>query len=355
MSKYKRTTIGGLIIAFFSWIGQACSPFGKPVDKEISSSYFFSKSGNEIIYSQSGNWFELGKTKIKNVDTGSFAVLSDYLAKDKNSAFYQGKIINLPIDLATLKTGKGELMYFTFLDKNNVYSYNRDDEVVYVIKKADPITFERVDFFWSKDATHRFYQDKFIDVDYATFEVINETFGKDTNKVYMYAHLTGVNPIEADASSIKKFDDEYVYDNNNFYYYAYYVRQELIDTLNTMPYRNLEDVDVLNDTYIKIGNKIYEHGFLLENVDAQEFKLLDFLYAKDDKRAYYLGSLIKESEASTFESVGMEYSKDRNNVYYLDKIVVDANPATFRKSEGHYYYEDGVNKYNEGVLITDEE
>ena len=354
MSTSKRTTIGGIIIAFFSWIGQACSPFGNPVDKDISSSYFFSKSGNEVIYSPSGNWFELGKTKMKDVDANSFTVLSEYLAKDNTKAFYNGEPIDSPIDLATLKAGEGEHMYFTFVDKNHVYSQNREDDV-YIIKGADPLSFERTDLDWSKDATQHFYQGKLIDVDYGTFEVINETFCKDTNRVYRYGYLTGVTPFDADAANIKKFDNEYVYDNQNFYYYAYYVRQELVDKLNTMPYSNLEHVKVLNDTYIQIDSNIYEHGFLLKNIDALKFELLEFLYAKDDKHAYYWGSLIEESDASSFEIIEMEYSKDKNNVYYHDKIVVDANPSTFRRSKDHYYYEDGVNRYYDGEIITDEE
>ena len=57
------------------------------VNKKLSNQFYF-KDG-DVYFCRMGNFFELGAQKIEGADKETFEVIDEYLAKDKNTIYYQ--------------------------------------------------------------------------------------------------------------------------------------------------------------------------------------------------------------------------------------------------------------------------
>lgn len=97
------------------------TPLGKCINKNVSDSYYHSKSSpkDEVVYSRRGNWFEIGATKFK-VDVKTFTPLAADIAKDKNFVYFAHKP-QPHVDHASFQV-KGDVLQ----DKNHIYSRTND-------------------------------------------------------------------------------------------------------------------------------------------------------------------------------------------------------------------------------------
>ena len=187
-------TILKIIFAPVIWLIQACNPLGNPVDQDISDSHFYNKKKTDVIYSPMGNWFELGKTPL-NVDIESFQVLNNKFCKDKNHAYYLAAVIeHQKIDVASFTAKTDDWMWHIGLDKEHVYYLERDFKEGETIAKtmliegADPNTYKKLDENFAKDDQHYFFDNKMIDVDYASFKKVNKTFYTDKKEAYYFTY-----------------------------------------------------------------------------------------------------------------------------------------------------------------------
>ncbi len=303
MPRLQMKTFLKILFAPVLWLFNACSPLGNPVDEKKSDSHYYNSKKTDIHYVPMGNWFELGNSPM-NADIESFEVLSRFLSKDKNRGYYtQHPIAEGTLDLGTFNAKEGVYMASIGFDKNHVYLFERTyekDQVVHprIVKGADPKTYVAKDFNWAKDHQNHYYRHQQIEVDYHTFQNLNESFSKDQDSVY-YQYLSSFKTIKADVTSFKVLDERYYAVDASHVFFNHYTGNETNTELRTLPIPTGEKVTLLNEAYLQIGPRIY------------------------------YGATPIEIDAESHEIVGTYYIKDKNNVYYQDRLVADADAASF--------------------------
>ncbi len=314
-----------ILFAPFIWLVHACSPLGSHVEKDVSDSFYFNKSKTDVIYSPMGNWFELEASKME-VDVASFKVLNRHIAKDKNRAYYQSTyIVNPDLDLTSFHTKQDQYMYNIGMDHQNVYLFERNyssKETVYqIITDADPQTFTIIDYDWAKDNQHYYHRYKPVQVDYESFERINNRFHMDKNQAYYHTHEL-FESFDVDVESFKKIDDVYAYDKNYVYHFVEYVKDRAENELKLIPNPDSRKVRILNSTHFTTGEKIYYQGFEIEGVDINTFKVIHEYHSKDRYKVYFEGIEIVGADAESFHYDDKIYRyKDKNHTYNQGKPV----------------------------------
>ncbi len=299
------------LIVLVSGLFFACNPLGKPVDPELSDNYYFTKDQSGVIFSPMGNWFELGKTAM-NIDASSFEVLGAYFAKDKDHVYYQSKPIQ--VDIGSFRVINEPWMWHIGLDKDHVYSFDSYNEPK-VILNADPHSYSKSDFDWAEDQNNHFYRDQIVAVDHETFKIVNDFFAVDSIQGYCYAE-DRFESFSANVNHFKRLDDYYAHDDQHIFYYAWYVRKEPVFSLKSLPYDAFSQVRVLDENHLRIAQKIYCQGFLIEEAEANTFELVGGMYAKDVDHVFYWGQNIPGADATSFQFDEANYSfKDKNHTY----------------------------------------
>lgn len=306
------------------WLFQACSPLGEPVDKTISNSHYYTKDKKDVIYSPGGNWFERGSEEIGIEDIASLEILNSSLCKDRNKAYFKYKPINdVEIDVNSLRTAPDSwnMNNSYAMDKNKVYYFystgGYDNEKSIIIEGANPEHFTVVDYGWGynwgKDGKNHFYDNKKIDADYASFQILSETFGKDKNKGFCYNYQF-LQEFEVDIATFEEVGKEYARDKNNIYHFARFnTNNESLNKLYTIPYLNYKEVTTWDYGYVCVASKVYYFGAEITLADASSFQTIDYFgYAKDKNHVYYSGGIIKDADPDTF-------TWDQNNRCFKDK------------------------------------
>jgi hypothetical protein len=355
-----------IIMAPFMFLLHSCTPLGKPVDSKISKSYFYSKNKKYIIFSTHGNWFELGKTPMKNVDMESFELVSELFAKDKNNVYFKGQPLKEKVDLPSFKiVNNSSLMAHYPVDKNYVYHVSGLlDYELQIIEGADPLTFHNIDLLWAKDAKHIFYKDKITPLNINSFEILNGYFCKDAENVYLSDDF--LTKIESDAPSTVDFNkDNIIYDKNHLFaltqYYKYEKNTELDvfewiakKKLHRIEYKNIRTLkNLAYGSYILVDDKVFICSDETLEFPASSFKKLgedNSPFAIADEKIYFYGLLIPGVDLESFELVespmaNAYYSKDKNSVYFRNTVVSQADPKTFRYDPKTRQYIDSKNKY----------
>ena len=76
--------------------------------------------------------------------------------------------------------------------------------------------------------------------------------------------------------------------------------------------------------YAKDKNHVYFQGKIIENINPNDFKVIDPLHAKTNRNVYFKNTIIPNADIDTFESLNGGYSMDKNN-YYREGVVVEEN------------------------------
>ncbi|UII33526.1 DKNYY domain-containing protein [Fulvivirga ulvae] len=357
----KNSPLSYLLIFIFSAIGQACSPFAGPVDKEKSDSYYYSKLKREIRYSPMGNWFALGNSKVDSADVSSFEVIDRDFGKDKDHIFYQDHIIDGEVDRETFKVKE-----FLCFDKNGVYlpvRYIADDlrekvpdgRYMFAIVEANPKTFVKLDQDWSKDDASYFYNYQKVDVDYQTFEVINGHFAKDKNKVYLLKSFS-IRESAIDPATAQKVDERYIVDKDSIYDFQQYLNGVEVDSLVSFKCYDSNSINFLGENFLLFDDKVVYDGVELPGVDSRSFRVVKNYYSKDKNRVYCGNRVIDGADPESFEVFEhMFYSKDKYNVYGDGIVIKEADAETFEpvNTDKSVLYKDKNHTYQWGK-ITDE-
>ena len=316
-----------LILAPLTWFLQACSPLGKPVDIEISDNFYYDKARTDIIYSSMGNWFELGKTPL-NADAESFEVLNSQIGKDRNHAYYKWHSIpSSKIDLKSFDASYADWMYHIGLDKDHVYSLGDDvidgewQLVMNVIEGADPNSFRQLDIYWSKDNSNHFYDHKMIPVAYESFEVINDTFAKDKDSVYLY-YQGRFETIDAGTEQFEKMDRYYARDSEAIYYFLSYVKGEQVEQLKKIPFKSYKSVEIRKEDYLLVDEQVFYRGILVEGANRAKLEVIHQDMAKDDQYVYYRDDIIQGADPETFDWDDEKFVyRDKNRTYNNEELT----------------------------------
>ena len=327
LPKLTMKTFLKILFAPLLWLFNACSPLGEPVDVEKSNNHYYNKKKTAVSYSSGGNWFAIGNSPM-NVDVESFEVIDGSFGKDKNRAYYMSNpIVYKGLDLDKLYVKEGYYMYNTAFDDNNVYTfidfYGGEEQIakVTVVANANPKTFIRLSYAFSKDDSHWFYRDQVIPVDYGSFENINLTFSKDNERVYMH-NIKKFKPIEADVRSFKILDaGNFAMDNLHVFSMSYEIDNDEATKLVSIPRKADEKVSLLNEVFLKIGDRIYHRGSYLPDLNPSEVEIIFFDYIKDKNHVYYQGTKLTDADAKTFEMKGQRKVGDKNGLFDGSKRI----------------------------------
>ncbi len=363
ITRAEHSPIAKLFLFIMAIIAQACSPFAGPVDESVSDSYYYSKSKKEIRYSPMGNWFSLGNTNL-NADVKSFKVLGRDFGKDKNHLYFKTNIIDNEVDVATFYVDEDD---YTCFDKDHVYiainympqeidGLHQEKKHLWKVAKANPKTFQKIDQDWSKDDKHYFYNYVPVNVDYDSFKVLNKSFAKDQNQVYLLKSYELLVATTIDPTTSKKINDRYIVDKNGVHDFQEYKNGKKVDSLTSIPYQNIEDLTILEDKYLLFDSNIIYDGAKIENADISSFKVIQFPYAKDKNHVFYFGEIIEEADPETFSIFEVSYySKDKNHVFASGKLLKGADVATFGPSNKKHslLYKDKNHTYRGDQIVED--
>ena len=304
-----------LKILFFPilWLTQSCSPLGEPVDANVSKNYYYNKSKSDVIYCVNGHWIAVGNIAM-NVDVNSFELLSGGFSKDKNKIYLKAEPINHnpEVDIASFSAEP-------LSDKNNVYYLEEAygevglEANLKVIPQADPNTYQNLNMSLSKDKNNYFHRYKKIALDYDSFEIVNDHFGKDNEHVYMYDYKSfeTINAIPTTFEILEK--SNYGYDNEKVYYF-YYPNEDM--AVLEIPYPPNSKIELYDENYVRIDSNVYYQGKVITEADVKSFKILNYFYAKDASNAYLEGEIIIGADPATFHIPEGDFiPKDKNGSY----------------------------------------
>ncbi|NNE67710.1 MAG: DKNYY domain-containing protein [Pyrinomonadaceae bacterium] len=304
----------------------------------------------------------LGTTRasaVKEADPTTFEALDRKYGRDKNHAYYDGRIID-GSDGPTFKLIEGQFSG----DKNHIYYTAQiltdrpaDFKILF---KTKPNVSETT---FSTDGKLIFMGNKpfFPDlVHVPTFERLGRSdYFRDRNRVYTPLRVVK----GADASSfevVKRFDERYSYDANSVFYFGVKVEgidratHRVIDNVHHRDQSNIyfamkqlsDDPDnfkILSKAFSKDSTRVYWRGRQISD-DAANFVQFPSrgadAYAKDSKKAYWGWKTIEGVDVESFEGLNDNYAKDKNAVYFAVNIVnmprkmEGADPATFALVKG---------------------
>ncbi|WP_026749650.1 DKNYY domain-containing protein [Leptotrichia trevisanii] len=340
--------------------------------KDVTSiDYFVDK--NNIYYAYED------LEKIQGADKNSFEVLGNYIAKDKNNVYYNGKKME-NVDSKSFKNFGN----FIGKDKNRVFYITGNED----IKDADAESFEIMgDTRYFRDKNNIFvikYSNDFPDgegfiklpnIDRNSFITLSEEFGKDKNGIYYIGEkINGINPNNVRVIE-EMGQDNYILQSGNNYYLTFNSNKDLYDRKNDkIEVKKINNLNIDFSTfkyfgifnYYKDKNSFYYHSDndfkkIKSGIDVgsadKVLELNDFV--KDKNNLYYFSNgkinkinlnidvnslVFLDNNSSSYSS----YIKDRNNVYFVDnengkvKIVKNADKNTFQIVNGNY----GIDRKN---------
>ena len=207
----------------------------------------------------------------------------------------------------------------------------------FVIKGADPFSFEIIDSTYAKDKAHVYYNGVQIpDSDPATFELLDFTYARDTRHVYLNGQIFNNDPAHFENISGNIYrDSQYIYWNGS--------------SISEDP----QNLVVLGSfgfyTYLKDSQTVFVNGNPINSADPNMFQVINEGYSRDSKNAFYFDELIADADVATFEALEQQYARDENNAYWMGKPISTSDPASFvilnadfecTADATHAYYQD---------------
>ena len=232
--------------------------------------------------------------------------------------------------------------------------------------------------------------------DYATFETLNDVFGKDRQQGY----YRGISLVDSDGASFVALDDYYAKDKGAVFFCDNYIDFKLFETTRKDKIVQVADADagsfwlIPNTyTYAKDNRHVYYKGERFAVRDVASYEPLDYLFgrdkqvgyahlkpisgshgpsftvvsqqfARDHQHVYYAWSLmdgpvepgigvINSADPASFATVGLYYATDKIHAFYKDKTLEAADPASFKQWAESYtnYATDTTHVYFEDELI----
>jgi hypothetical protein len=332
--------------------------FSGPVNEELSDNYYYNKNKSAIHYSPMGNWFELGNTKM-DADVESFEVLSRDYGKDKNRIYFKANDITDEVDYASFRVKDRyafdqEHVYRAY--DHMPYNFSEDSspkETLLIIEGAKPASFENINYDWNKDDKLYFYNCKAVDVDYASFEILNEVCSKDKNRVYLH-RSDEIIASSIDVASVKAINEHYIADKDWLYFFQSW-EEESEKALIKIPLKDPESIKILKHDYMLVDDGVYYKNVLMPMADRATFKLWeDSYYGVDKNHVYYCEMPIEGADLETFHVFKYQaYTKDKNNAYFSGKIMEGVDLESFGPKEGGGLFKDKNHIYRGDEIVSD--
>lgn len=290
----------------------------KPLDQtsfEIIDNKF-SKNKDYVFYTDFA---------LKGANPNTFKILTDMFSTDGQYYYYNGKLLDLPIDTQTFEIINPQYSK----DKNHVYYHTNYSHSI--IENADPSTFRHIINNYYKDRNHVYYHGNYNiliieNADPNTFEYVVNHYSKDKNFVY-FDH--------------RKLVDSKVFPSAN--------QVEVINTPN----------NIINNIYLKDTKHVFHYGRLIKGADPKTFELIidqdksgkQYLtsYSKDSKNVYFNGELIVDADPKSFINIYSHYGADNSNAYYKTTKLANADIQLLKEQKGKFK-ELGYNPENKYIV-----
>lgn len=316
----------------------------------LSKDYY--KKGETIYFIPGGNGFESGSRKTE-ADVNSFSVIKGVYARDKDTIYFMG----CPQQFVDVKTFK--LRKNIPLDQDHVFHFTGfhsataacSKQQLTIVTGADRETYTTLDNnipTLSKDKTQYFYQYLPIDVDSATFEILNKNFVKDKNRLYVVTQKN-ILPLNYTTCQVKVINQEYlILDGKKLIYYQPYqgigVLETALPSINKI--KLLDRKTVIIDQLVLIEGKKFE----FPDVDASSFSLLEGIggnsfWSGDKNHIYYKEQLLAAADPKTFVVLKRAVAKDAKHIFVGDKIFEGPDVKSFRsvdKAKVNHNFEDDL-------------
>lgn len=318
--------IGSLVLVVIIYLTRLFTRLGKPVNANLSDSYYYHARKKVIVYSPMGNWFALGYDEI-NADAKTFTVLARDFGKDKQTVYWK-KYPQVADATSFVVDANG-----TPRDNKHVYYAERKGREIEVIAGADPQTYQpfllkdEIVTSWARDHQFVFFNRKKIDTDRKTFARLNQTLAYDS--LYFYAIVkdyaavpgSGINHSkvlrkDAKPGETPKAINEYYARLYNDIIYSSWVTE-----FSIIHFNSIDTIKIIDERNIVVDQVLVSDGTRLDNVDVSSFEIID-----------------------------KDYFKDAKDVYYKKTVLPGANPANFKVNYNTGTATDGVLTFKDGVL-----
>lgn len=235
--------------------------------------------------------------------------MSSYgLYKSFLNVYSRGKCIDSVFDTCLNKIEEADVFTFKIedgvtKDKNNVYDVFCDGSCgVGVVKGADVDTFESINVFFQKDSSNIYSRRDRLDADYNSFEIIEDKYAKDKDKVFIKEHVLG----GADPHSFDIIDNTYSKDKNKVYYKARILQSALPASF-----------ELLNEYYSRDSENVFYGEVILGGADSQTFEIVNEFYNTDSKNVFFRTEIVEEIEIESFEVIEDVWAKDSNYIFFV--------------------------------------
>lgn len=330
---------------------------GKPVNLALSDAYYYHAWKNKIVYSPMGNWFELGYKELE-ADPVSFMVLSNEFGKDRTSIFWKGNPQKVHHPSFTVDAQRIPR------DSFHVYNDFGYGDSLFVIDDADPKSYEpfqlNKDLYynhWGRDKKSIFIDGKRIDVDRATFVLLNNSLAADTASFYSiemnFEHEAGkpegiqvVKRAPNPGGVPHVISDTYLQIDNAI------VMSNWKNVFSMITFDRIDSVKVIDERNIVINSTILvSDGDRLPGVDIPSMEILSRDFFKDKFSVYYDRNKIALADPLTFTLVSEYYSKDEKHAFYKAQVLEGVEPEKFTYENSTDIAGDGKLKFKEGVKL----
>ena len=139
-----------------------------------------------------------------------------------------------------------------------------------------------------------------------------------------------------------KINEKYIISDKSIYYVGQSNSRKI--ELKTYHYAGkIDDINIITNSVISLGNQILYYGELFQNADAKTFQLISdtessthMKYYKDKNNVYLDKKVIEKANPKTFSKLELGYSKDDKFVFYKAKILENVNPKSFKRDNNKF-------------------
>jgi hypothetical protein len=190
--------------------------------------------------------------------------------------------------------------------------------------------------FEQKDGAWYYLESLIEGADAKTFQVLNENYAKDKDRVY--------------------YGD--TYRKGQEYYAIKHSRVKVLDRADPATFR------YLNYDYARDKSSVFYEGVAFAIKDIGTFELIDRAYARDRVTGYYHQRPIPGSDGASFVVLGSSYSRDARQVFYSTLVprgtdpirrstpIKGALPESFKVLDSDGYAADASQAYYQGEVLT---
>jgi hypothetical protein len=292
---------------------------------------------------KSNTFVEYDEVKMNEVDVNTFVRLGNLYGADKNK-IYCGFTVLQGADYASFVSPIVNDNRFEpqrhAMDKNNVYYFCRK------LKDVDVNSFEIIpsnnlrEPEYSKDKNNMYFRESKVEgADLKTFEILSGGYAKDKNNIFYRENILMGADHDTFTNKDSEFQDKY----------SKFRQGARVDRENP-------DVEDLGQGYKKYKNEIYFNGRKIVGADLASFHYVenDNWMASDKNNVYMGGIVVENIDRESLRHLQYGYLTDKSHVYYVtwleSKIIEGADPVTFRIVNYHKT-EDKNHKYYDGVMV----